>query len=225
MCYTRYGFKGLCNYFGGLFMRFNDGTLTCVLNGDWNKKYIDPQWISKELFQKDELEVTLNTIGLKTNIIYKSGLISIDASQDKFVFLADDYSENSIKEIETTIIRFLDIASTPGVVSFGFNCELSSDDISIFSSFIEEMGDRKILTDLGAEIKNTEISHTISIDDVTINIKEALDSSNDVFTISFNQHHDVLDYDKNIISFGNINEFLERCKSIVQSIGYELEEV
>lgn len=203
-------------------MSFNDGTLTCVLNGDWNKKYIDPQWISKELFQKDELEVTINTIGLSTNIVYKSGHISIKATQDKFVFIADDYSETALSELESSVVRFLEIASTPGVVSFGYNCEFISDDTSSFIDCIDNMADRTIYTGLGAEITNTSILQTILFEERTINVNEKLVGDTVVF--DFNQHHDVKDFNKDIIPTGDIEEFVNRIIRIISAFGFDINE-
>ena len=174
------------------------------------------------MFQKDELGITINAIGLKTNVSYKSGHIIINPTQDKFVFIAETYDEESVHELEEIVIRFLQMATTPGVTSFGFNCELISEDTSKFVDNIDKLEDRIIYTTIGAEIINTTITQQIKYEEKTLNINEKLVNDCQVF-FDINQHHDVTDYSKDIIVSGDIRSFINRCKTIATSFGFEID--
>lgn len=202
-------------------MNIINNSLSCVINGDWNKTYIQPQWIGNNLFNNEEIGILLNGIGLGANLSYKHKNIIVEVNQNKFTFKTTDVLDESINQLEDIVLLFLERAKTPMLAAYGFNCDFKESDVFSFTSMLDSMEDRISLSNLGASIKNTTIKHTILFEEKTLNITEAL---SDELVISFNEHHNVSSNPEDIISKGDINSFIDRCKRILSSMDYDFEE-
>ena len=61
-------------------------SLTVVLVGDWNKLYIQPDWMASNIFEKEELEIGVNGQGTDLSVAYRGDGVIISPSQSRMVF-------------------------------------------------------------------------------------------------------------------------------------------
>lgn len=62
-------------------MFFLNDSLTVVLVGDWNKLYIQPDWMASNVFEKEEIEIGINGQGADFSVSYRRDGIIISPGQ------------------------------------------------------------------------------------------------------------------------------------------------
>ena len=88
-------------------MNYIDGSLNCVINGDWNRRYIQPDYIGQTVFGVQEMDIQISGLGSDSfGIIFHSGKIRVLPRQDRVQFIADDFEEETIARFEEVHISF-----------------------------------------------------------------------------------------------------------------------
>ena len=65
---------------------FLNDSLTVVLVGDWNKLYIQPDWVANNIYETEEIEIGVNGQGSDFSVSYRCDNVIISPDQGKVVF-------------------------------------------------------------------------------------------------------------------------------------------
>ena len=61
-------------------MIFAGDSLTIVLLGDWNRFYIQPNWIADNVYGRQEIEMGVNGQGIDFSVTYRCDGVTISES-------------------------------------------------------------------------------------------------------------------------------------------------
>ena len=203
-------------------MKYVNDSLSIVILGDWNNLYVQPEWISSNVFEDPQIEIGVFGIGINVEISFKYNDIIIKPSRDKFVISATNINDQIIEQLAKYASNFIAKAKTPQKVVYGYNITYTdSEDMKLAETF-DSISDSSQIVDLGYEIISSNIHRTIKKGDRSINIDCLLENSNSKFI--FNEHHDEQDAKDVLIDKNTINNFLSETKNILIGMGYEIEE-
>lgn len=203
-------------------MQIKKDSIAVVVNGDWNKLYIQPDWMARNVFEKEKIEIGINTLE-QMSIICKSDNVIIKLSQSQVVFSTQSYDKVSLQYLAKCVSNFIVKSFTPIVLSFGLNIEFI-DDQDTFLSYADSLWDYNGLIECGSEILTTNISRMIKLDDTIYNIDYKYQKNE--LIVHINEHHDVNINKADFPDFTeeNIEQFVEKCWRIMTKIGYERDE-
>ncbi|MGN1155485.1 MAG: hypothetical protein ACI4TK_04850, partial [Agathobacter sp.] len=136
-------------------------SVTVVLLGDWNKLYIQPDWIAKNVYEKQEIEIGVNGQGTEFNVTYRCDGVIIAPTQSQVIFTASDVYDETLNFITACVNNFLKKAITPFLVAYGFNCEFVDTDGGVLADVIDSIPDNTAIIEQGYEIKSAKISRTL----------------------------------------------------------------
>lgn len=204
-------------------MYLKKDSFVVVLLGDWNKYYIQPEWISENVFEEHEIEIGVRGEGLDLIVSYRNGDIVIVPGQSKTIFTALNTSNQTLEKTIKCINNFLAKANTPILEAYGLNCDYIESDGSIYADMTDSMKDNTAFIDCGYQICNTNITRKLKKDRFVLNVEFSMENGDDL-KIHFNEHHGELMTEMPQLSIENVNNFLESCKKIVMQLGYEIEE-
>ena len=204
-------------------MRLDGSSLTVVLVGDWNRLYSKPEWIAQNIYEENEIEISINkdweTPGF--NVMYKKNNVLISPEQQMVTFTSTDISDETLENLAKFITNYLDKAVTPTLLAYGFNLEFSDSNATLFAESIDDMSDSISLIECGYSIESTRIEKSLVKDGK--NIKLAMAFANNELNLHFNEHHGDIEDLKPTIDKACLISFIEQCKSIVLALGYDLE--
>lgn len=203
-------------------MVFIGNSLGIVLVGDWNRKYIQPEWIANNVFKNQELQISVDVQGSDILVSYKNNGITISPTQNKVQFIVDNIEEGILKRLCDCINRFIKDAVTPEINAYGLNIKFEEEDSNHFSEVSDGIPDFDKIIESGYEIVSTNINRTIKRNNKIINMNFGMENTK--LTVSFNEHHtEDIDIKKYEIDVDRINSFIVECKNIVTNLGYGLE--
>jgi len=203
-------------------MNIADSSLTVVLLGDWNKLYMQPDWVANNIFCKPEMEIGVEAQGIDVNVSYKCDGIIINPSQEKVVFTAANTKKETIGFLCQYATNYLCNAKTPYLSAYGLNIEFIETDDMILPEVFDNIMDTQELCKLNYTIINSQIQRTLKKDDKIINIQYSQEE--DKTKIHFNEHHGEHITDSIVLDYQSIFDFIETSKEIVNSLGYCFEE-
>ena len=195
-------------------------SLTIVLVGDWNKLYIQPDWMAKHVFESEEVEIGINGQGSDFTVVYRSNGVIISPDQSKLVFSVINTDNDTINDLCRFLNNFLEKAHTPQLFAYGMNIDFVEEDGSLFAEVLDSMSDTNAIIECGYEIVSTQISRTLKNAERVLNMDSHLENSK--LKIHFNEHH-ASEESRPRFTIESLKGFLERCKQILQGLGYELE--
>lgn len=202
-------------------MVFLNDSLSIILLGDWNKLYIQPDWIANKIYEEDEIELEVNGQGSDFGILYRCNDIVIRPTQSKMSFEAANTNEKTLEYLTKYVNNYLNAAYTPYLIAYGINGEFIDDDESPFANVLDKMSDSNAIIETGYTIMATTISRSLSKNDKVINMEFRLDNSR--LHISFNEHHSS-PTENPVFDSTIVKAFITECVEILQGLGYELEE-
>lgn len=205
----------------GMYRKNN--ALTIVFNGDWYNLHTQPDWMAKNVFESDAIEVGLGGNVNSYTILYKLNNVTVNPSQNKMMFTALNAEEETMELFYKCVNNFLEKATTPGIVSYGLNAEFI-DDGAIYAETVDRMVDTTNLVDYGCEIQKTQVSRMIQLNGDIYNFDCSLTGKE--FLLHINEHHTVSFDEENVQKVDSvwINKFLKNCWIIAQALGYEEEQ-
>lgn len=162
-------------------------SITVVLLGDWNKLYIQPEWVANNIYENPEIEIGVEGQGADFRISYRKNSVIINPSQTQIMFTATDTTKTTLAYMAMCISNYLAKAVTPTLVAYGLNADYGDTEDTRFAETIDALPDTAAIVDLGYEVSSTQITRTILKDDKTINMTCSMDRANT--TIHFNEHH------------------------------------
>ncbi len=204
-------------------MRLVNSSLTVVLLGDWNKLYIQPNWIAENVFGKNKIDIGVFGKGVDISISYRSDNVSIAPSQTKMVFTTIDLNDSSIDSLVLFVNRFLQKAFTPELIAYGINCEFEEYNSSIFAEVLDSISDNKSIIENGYQIYDTTIKRSLRKNDSIINLESKQISDKTI--MHFNEHHAKPFKETPSISRDMIIDFISNSKNMILALGYDLEEM
>jgi len=207
-------------------MHIVPGSFTVVLLGDWNKQYIQPDWVANFIYENPEIEIGVEGIGTDFSISYRKNNVVIKPSQNKIVIALTELNDESIVFFSNCVINYLSKAYTPVLTAFGINVEYSDEENTKLASIFDEMADLDPIIEMGYEITSTKVSRTLSRDGIIMNIESTINNS--TTHIRFNEHHgtptnDTKSLEKEMTP-EKLSSFLKETVSIVRGLGYEVDE-
>lgn len=201
-------------------MFFINDTLSVVLVGDWNRLYIQPDWIAENVYERNEMEIGVNGTGAEFSISYRADDIVITPNQSRIMFTANNTDEGTLERMAQCINNFLLNARTPALFSYGINGDYYEENGSVFAEVLDSMTDTITFIDNGYEIESTKIVRALRRNGRVLNMESNLENGR--LMIHFNEHHAE---QNNTVQFqgGTLSEFIQECNEIVRGLGYELE--
>lgn len=201
-------------------MVFINDSLSVALIGDWNKLYIQPNWMAENVFEHEEIEIGVNGQGAEFTISYRCDDVTIVPEQSKIIFSISHNNREQMEYMSRCINNFLANAYTPTLFAYGINCDFIDDDASSFADILDSMSDTVPLVDNGYVIISTKIIRTIAKNGKLLNMDSSIESSN--IKIRFNEHHGNPEGFPTF-SIDVLQTFINECTEIVRGLGYELE--
>ena len=196
-------------------------SLAIVLVGDWNKLYIQPEWISANVYMKNEIEIGINGQGTDLQVIYKCDGVVIAHTQNQVIFTAMNMDEKTIIALISCVNNYLKNAYTPILVAYGFNCDFIDNESSLFAEVVDSISDSLAIIGNGYEIKATTINRTIEKNGKILNIESS--RTDNMTKIHFNEHNGNATDKMPEIEMDQIQAFLTGCNSLIEAFGYDLE--
>lgn len=196
-------------------------TLTIVILADWNKLYVQPDWVAMNIFEKTEMEIGVETQGVEYSISYKCEDVTINPTQDKVIITAANLNSKTIDLFVRCATNYFTKAITPHLSAWGLNIDYIESENTLLADIFDSITDSKAYIGLNYEITNTQIERTLVKDNRVINIQYSQKSSQTL--IHFNEHHNCPNENDRSVSKESIWSFITLTKEIVAAIGYELE--
>ena len=78
-------------------MVFVKDSLSVILLGDWNKLFIQPNWVAENIFERDEMEIGVNGQGSDFGISYRCNNVRILPEQSKIVFAITNMNKENLE--------------------------------------------------------------------------------------------------------------------------------
>lgn len=196
-------------------------SLKISLSGDWNKFYIQPEWIGEHVFEKDEFELIAYGQGVDCRMSYRSDGVIILPAQEHMIFFTTDMESKTLDYLCGCVSNFVKKVDTPVYFDYELNADFVEDDGLLFAEILDSMSDTDAILENGYEIVSTTVSRTFKNNDQIINMDSRLE--NKKLYVHFNeQYHDLKEDDWNF-NTEDITHFIEECKKIVCKMGYEIE--
>ena len=202
-------------------MVFVKDSFTIVLLGDWNKLYMQPDWIAQNVYERQEIEIGVNGQGTEYNVTYRCNGVIIAPTQSQVMFTACDVESGTIDYIVKCVNNFLMKATTPVLLAYGLNCEFVDSDGAVLAHVIDSMSDNSAIIEQGYEINAAKVSRTLIKDGNILNV-EMMREGNGA-KIHFNEHHGNPTTEMPTISSVQITSFISDCNGLVEAFGYDLE--
>lgn len=201
-------------------MVFINDSLSIVFIGDWNRIYVQPDWMAGNVFETPEIEVGVSIQGADYTIAYKNEGVTVTPSQTTMMFTAWNTDKKTLNYLCECINHFKNKALSPMLPAYGLNIDFIGNDSDVFSSVVDSMSDVQGIVNSQYEIVSTKVLRTLKRGDKILNMDTELDGSD--VRIHFNEHHeagtDILDF-----STEYVDAFIEECSRIVRGLGYEME--
>lgn len=202
-------------------MFFTNDSLTIVLLGDWNRYYIQPDWIAANVYAQQKIELGVSGQGTNFSVTYRCNDIIIAPSQSQMVFTAQNAKNETINMLVFCINNFMQKAKTPILNAYGLNCDYVDSNGTQFAEVIDGMTDISGIIDCGYEIKASKITRSLFKNDVVLNLESFIEGGS--VKMHFNEHHAVNSTQMPTVTTEQINSFLNECKQLVKAFGYEIE--
>ena len=197
-------------------------SLTVVLLGDWNKMYIQPNWVAENVYCQQEIELGVIGQGTDLSVTYRCDNILISPSQNQMMFTALNMDTTTIDRLVLCINNFLQKATTPVLTAYGFNCEFSETNSSQFADVLDTISDNSMIIGNGYEIKSTKISRTLIKGGKVLNLESS--QNDDKTVMHFNEHYGNPVTEMPTIKAEMIHDFVSAAKDLILALGYDIEE-
>lgn len=201
-------------------MIFINDLLSVVLVGDWNKLYIQPDWLASNVFEKEEIEIGVTRRDTDFSVSYRKNGVVILPEQSNIVFSTANIEHETLNNLCCYLNNFIKKAHTPQPFAYGLNACFYEDNNIAFAETLDAMPDVRIIAESGYKIVSTEIIRTLKNNDRVININSALENS--ILKVYFNEHHGPEEAAPTF-SVEYIMSFIGECNKILHGLGYEIE--
>lgn len=208
-------------------MKINDKSFSIIITGDWSSTFARPDWIAKNVFQADQIELSIENYNKFIKLSCKYQDVIVMVTEDRACFSLETINDDSISSMCLFINNFINKSYSPFIGSYGLNISYFDKDVFNFAKTLDNMDDQIKLSSKGYEIINTKIIRSIKKDGKIFNINlriENLGNENQKLVFDINNHYNLKD--KNVqITFNKdfIKSFFEDCEQLLSTYEFELE--
>lgn len=103
-------------------------SLTIVLVGDWNRLYMQPEWVAGNVFESEELEIGVSGQGAELSVSYKKNSIIVSPGQSNTVFSVVNTDDEVLNNLCKYLNNFVEKAYTPQFPAYEINVDFVEDD-------------------------------------------------------------------------------------------------
>lgn len=199
-------------------MVFLNDSLNVVLAGDWNRLYMQPDWMAEHVFEKEEIEICINGHDLALSMAYRCGGVVIAPNQSNVVFSVTGIGDEIVDNLCRCLNNFIAKAYTPQPLIYGLNADFIEEDGTPFAEVLDAMSDTNVITEKGYEIISTNISRVLKLGDKVIEMDSTLENS--ALRIHFNEGHTSEESEVNFCA-EDMKAFIKTCENILCGLGYE----
>lgn len=110
-------------------MKIIDESISLVIPGNWNRHILTPNWVAKNIFQIESIQVEFAINGTLPPR-YTHDKIRFIPHHSRITFIALDINESTFESIEKMSIRLLELLPHTPTNSFGINFQLIETEIN-----------------------------------------------------------------------------------------------
>lgn len=194
--------------------------IVMVINGDWNLLFTQGEWVAKNVFECEQMQVRMNVNGGGVSFVYNHNDVSIIAQREKIVFTADNLKPKTLKLFCKCVNNFIRKSYTPVIASFGINTDFIDDDMKL-SEMFNKMEDAKKYKKNGLDITFSKLQRVVRKNKDLYNVESVWDKDSETYHI--NKHYEGYITKDNFpeITIDFINDFIDNCWDIMEALGYE----
>lgn len=163
---------------------------TVVVTGNWNPGIFSPTWVGQQLLNAEQIEAeaTLSNQALAGLRLLSENAIVIPRP-DRLVIGARRPTDEALALIEAATARALEILEHTPVTGLGINFGYREENPSEELLHIFDVSDRRGIADFGGELRRTEISREIGLEDGVLNFRVSLQDAHVEAHANF--HHQI----------------------------------
>ena len=211
-------------------MIYVDKSCTLVLVGAWNPAILNPNWITRNVFEVEpsvETEVLFEfsqTPGAPPRITIHG--VTFIPHADKLILVTDQLAQERLQNVERLAANILNTLPHTPVKCFGQNIQFieempTPDQIELFT-LQDDIAGR---FDAQIEVSSTSIRRSLRLDGRLLNLTCTLDASGSIL-FDFNFHYDVESAEEasrelNDTYYNNIN----RAVALLDSYGFTVDDM
>jgi hypothetical protein len=174
-------------------MKIIDGSWSVVIVGKWNRYILTPEWVGKEIFNQDKLEVQFPVNRPELPLRYKNqdNILFLPAI-DKCQFIAQEsYDDATLSKISSFIKNLVSILKHTPVTAFGINFGFEEESHNFNQLNLFNFNDSNAYLDKKIVPSSTEIKRQFAINKHLMNLSVIYDSNQNKVFFNFNFHYDV----------------------------------
>lgn len=183
-----------------------------VIVGRWNRFILNPEWVSKTLFETDKMQVEFS-FDLLLPPRYSNDSIRLTALDDRVIITPLEYTDDRLQTAELISLRLINLLPHTPLTGIGFNYGYQCD-----GSLINQIIEFKDTLDTEVDTSMSFISwkRSYKIDDYLLNVEQS--QSDDKIIIDFNYHFNSAYFKNNIdIVKGKMLELKNRTELIMRN--------
>lgn len=200
-------------------MKLLENSLSIVIVGYWNKYYMRPDWIATNIFESDEMNVSVGERDGEFFPSYENNNIIIKPTESRVALSAINISDETIDNLSKYANNWIDKATTPELKAYGLNAIFVDDDSTILANIFDSIIDTTKLIEMGYSTNVTSIKRKLLKEGHEINLTYEPHKSS--VYIKFNEHHSKPIEETFNITSDSIKAFVLEAKRITLKLGYE----
>ena len=183
-----------------------------VIVGRWNRFILNPEWVSKTLFETDKMQVEFS-FDLLLPPRYSNDSIRLTALDDRVIITPLEYTDDRLQTAELISLRLINLLPHTPLTGIGFNYGYQCDG-SLINQIIEFKD--TLDTEVDTSISFISWKRSYKIDDYLLNVEQS--QSDDKIIIDFNYHFNSAYFKNNIdIVKGKMLELKNRTELIMRN--------
>ena len=183
-----------------------------VIVGRWNRFILNPEWVSKTLFETDKMQVEFS-FDLLLPPRYSNDSIRLTALDDRVIITPLEYTDDRLQTADLISLRLINLLPHTPLTGIGFNYGYQCDG-SLINQIIEFKD--TLDTEVDTSISFISWKRSYKIDDYLLNVEQS--QSDDKIIIDFNYHFNSAYFKNNIdIVKGKMLELKNRTELIMRN--------
>ena len=174
-------------------MKIIDGSCSLVIVGKWNRYLLTPEWVGKNLFHEETIEVEfpINRPDLAPRYKTKDNIMFLPAVHRCQFIAPEPYDDKILEKICVYSKKLIEILNHTPVSALGINLgfEASIDEFENIELF--SLSDSDALIDEDYVTKTIEIKRQFEINEKLVNL--SITKTPDTISFDFNYHTDIDD--------------------------------
>lgn len=183
-----------------------------VIVGRWNRFILNPEWVSKTLFETDKMQVEFS-FDLLLPPRYSNDSIRFTTLDDRVIITPLEYTDDSMQTAELISLRLINLLPHTPLTGIGFNYGYQCDG-SLINQIIEFID--TLDTEVHTSMSFVSWKRSYKIDDYLLNIEQS--KKDDKIIIDFNYHFNYAYFKDNMdIVKGKMLELKNKTELIMKN--------